>query len=43
MPLANSLEVIIGVSVSAITAENTTAAATVTPNSLNSRPTLPCR
>jgi len=43
MPLANSLEVIIGVSVSAMSAENTTAAATDTPNSLNSRPTLPCR
>src|SRR5271156_6829073 len=41
MPPANSLDVIIGVSVSATSAENTTAAATVTPNSLNNRPTLP--
>jgi hypothetical protein len=43
MPFANSFDVIMGVSVSATTAENTTAAATDTPNSPNSLPTLPCR
>ena len=42
MPLANSFEAIIGVSVSATNAENTTAAATDTPNSPNSRPVSPC-
>ena len=41
MPPANSLEVIMGVSDSATKAENPTAAATVTPNSPNSRPISP--
>ena len=40
-PLANSCEAIIGVSVSATRHENSTAAASVKPNSLNSRPTRP--
>ncbi len=42
-PPANSFEVIIGVSVSATSDENATAAAMVKPNSRNSLPTLPCR
>ena len=41
MPPANSFDAIIGVSVSATSAENPTAAATVTPNSPNSRPSVP--
>ena len=41
MPLANSFDAIIGVSVSATNAENPTAAATVTPNSPNNRPVSP--
>ena len=41
MPLANSLDAIMGVSDSATKAEKPTAAATVTPNSPNSRPVSP--
>jgi len=41
IPPANSLEVIMGVRVSATSAENPTAAATVTPNSPNRRPSVP--
>ena len=42
-PPANSFDVIIGVSVSAMSDENATAAAMVKPNSRNSVPTLPDR
>ena len=42
-PPASSFEASIGVSVSAINAENSTAAAIVNPNSRKSFPTAPCR
>ena len=42
-PPASSFDAIIGVKVSATSDENSTAAATVMPNSRNSWPTLPCR